>query len=170
MTDVNNEILGPIRPVTKRWRKFVAVADGTPESELAIRFAAIRACHMTGGGLILFHCIREEGFEHWMSVADRMRQEAMANANEIMDLQAEKARDLTDVQAEKVIVEGVPHVELAKFIEQRDDLFALVLGADSGDDPGELITHFAKDGLGHVKCPVIIIPCTMTEDQIDHLA
>lgn len=172
MTDfmLDEDIHRPIRPVTLRWRKFVVVADGTAESELAIRFAAVRASHITGGGLILFRTLQQEGFEHWMAVADRMRQEAMADAQDIMALESEKIVDITGVKPEIVIMEGEPKEELAKYILGRDDIFALVLGAGAAEDPGPLVDYFSREGCTSLGCPIIIIPHSMSLEQIDYMA
>lgn len=167
---IGDDIHRPLRPVSRRWRRLLVVADGTPESELAVRFAAMRASHLTGGGLILFHAIQEEGFEHWMTVADRMRQEALADAEDLLEAQAQKVKDLTGVEADKVIVEGQPHSELAKLIAERDDIFALVLGTNSESDPDDMLSQFTREVLGQLTCPIIIIPESMTPEQIDSLA
>ena len=54
-------------------RKFLVVLDDTKECLNAMRFAALRAEH-TGGAVQVISIIPPEEFQHWMGVADLMRQ------------------------------------------------------------------------------------------------
>lgn len=164
------EIHGPIRPVGKRLRKLVVVVDGSPESQVAIRFAAARAVHITGGGLILFHCIRPGEFQHWMAVADRMREEAFEEAEELLAGVAQQLNDYCGVVPETVVVEGDPKEEIVKYIDGQDDIFGLVLGAGDDGGPGPLVDYFTGTAIGHLSCPVFLIPGHMTYDQVDAMA
>ncbi len=160
----------PLRPIKKRFRKLLVVVDGSPESKVAIRFAAARAAHITGGGLIIFHCIRPGEFQHWVAVADRMREEAYEEAQILMDEVAERIHDYCGVSAEIVIAEGNPQEELPKFMETREDLFGLVLGAGADGDPGPLVDYFAHQSVSKLPCPVMLVPGTMTYEQVDEMA
>ena len=167
---VTEEIHGPLRPVAKRWRKLLVVVDGSPESQVAIRFAAARAAHITGGGLVLFHCIRPGEFQHWMAVADRMREEAYEDATELLDDMAERLHAYCGVVPEKVILEGEPKEEIRKFIESRKDVFGLVLGVGSEGGPGPLVDYFTHELASNLPCPLFLIPGDMTYEQIDAMA
>ncbi len=164
------DIHGPIRPVAKRHRKLVVVVDDSPESKVAIRFAAARAVHITGGGLILFHCIRPGEFQHWMAVADRMREEAFEEAEELLSGVAQQLHDYCGVEPEMAVVEGDPQEAMVKYLESRDDIFGLVLGAGDDGGPGPLVDYFTGTAISHLPCPVFIIPGTMTYDQVDEMA
>lgn len=167
---VAEEIHGPIRPVAKRWRKLLVVVDGSPESKVAIRFAAARAAHITGGGLILFHCIRPGEFQHWMAVADRMREEAHEEATELLRDMAERLHAYCGVTPETVILEGEPNEEIRKYIEEKKDVFGLVLGVGSEGGPGPLVDYFTHDLAASLPCPLFLIPGNMTYEQIDAMA
>lgn len=165
-----DDIHGPIRPVQKRHRKLLVVIDGSPESQVAIRFAAARAVHITGGGLILFHCIRPGEFQHWMAVADRMREEAYEEANELLSQVGQQLHDYCGVTPECVVVEGEPPEELTKYICSRSDVFGLVLGAGSEGGPGPLVDYFTSAGIADLPCPVMLVPGNMTYEQVDAMA
>ncbi|WP_191250205.1 universal stress protein [Kordiimonas sediminis] len=160
----------PIRKISKRRRNLLVVVDGSPESKVAIRFAAARASHITGGGLILFHCIRPGEFQHWVAVADRMREEAQEEARLLMDDVAERLYNYCGVRPEIVIREGDPKEELKKYMDATSDIFGLVLGAGPEGDPGPLVDYFAHQHTGELSCPVMLIPGTMTYDQVDEMA
>ncbi len=147
----------------------MVVVDGSPECRVAIRFAAGRAAHIEGGGLILFHCIRPGEFQHWMAVADRMREEAYTEAQEMLDDVTERVQAYCSVAAEVVIAEGDPKVEVVNFIERRDDVFSLVLGANSDGDPGPLVDYFSGPLINNLKCPLAIVPGGLTYAEIDAL-
>ncbi|MBO6504644.1 MAG: universal stress protein [Kordiimonadaceae bacterium] len=165
------EIHGPIRPVAKRHRKLVVVVDDSPESKVAIRFAAARAVHITGGGLILFHCIRPGEFQHWMAVADRMREEAFEEAEELLSGIAQQLNDYCGVEPDIVVSEGEPADEMIKYLESRDDIFGLVLGAgEEAGRPGPLVDYFTGAAVSGLPCPVFIVPGTMTYEQVDAMA
>lgn len=167
---VTEEIHGPIRPIPKRRRKLVVVVDGSPESKVAIRFAAARASHITGGGLILFHCIRPGEFQHWMAVADRMREEAYDEAHALLDEMAERLHAYSGVTPDIAIMEGEPREQLLKFIESQPDVFGLVLGAGADGGPGPLVDYFTHTLAANLPCPLILIPGNMTYEQVDALA
>lgn len=154
-------------PMSERARMFLVVADGSPESDVAIRFAAGRAAHLKGGGVALFHAIPPGGFQHWMTVAERMREESLDDARTMLEGIAASVYAYSGVRPEIVIREGQPKEELLTFMDERDDLFALILGASTGDEPGPLVDYFSGPLLSRLKCPVVIVPGALTRDQID---
>lgn len=165
-----DEIHGPIRPIKKRLRKLVVVVDESPESKAAIRFAAARAAHITGGGLILFHCIRPGEFQHWIGVADRMREEAHDEASQLLGEVAEKLNAYCGVEPSIEIHEGDPQQELLNFIQSQEDIFGLVLGAGAEGEPGPLVDYFTGAEISGLSCPVILVPGGMTNEQVDSMA
>jgi len=165
-----DEVRGPIQPIKKRLRKLIVVVDDSPESEIAIRFAAARAAHITGGGLILFHCIRPGEFQHWIGVADRMREEAHDNAKALLTDVAEKLHAYCGVTAQIEIAEGDPSVEVLKFIQSQEDIFGLVLGAGGEGERGPLVDYFSGAEISNLPCPVMLVPGSMTFDQVDAMA
>ncbi len=164
------DIHGPIRPVAKRHRRLLVVVDDSPECKVAIRFAAARAVHITGGGLILFHCIRPGEFQHWMAVADRMREEAFEQAEELLAGVSQQLNDYCGVEPETVVVEGDPKEAVVDYIKTRDDIFGLVLAAGDDGGPGPLVDYFTGTAIFDLPCPVFLIPGSMTYDQVDAMA
>ncbi len=167
---VKDEIHGPIRPIKKRLRKLLVVVDDSPESKIAIRFAAARAAHITGGELILFHCIRPGEFQHWVAVADRMREEAHEEAETLLKDVADRLNSYCGVSPEIVIVDGEPQEELQAYILSQDDIFGLVLGAGVQGEPGPLVDYFTGAEIANLPCPVMLVPGTMTYEQVDSMA
>lgn len=167
---MKDEIRGPVRPIKKRVRKLIVVVDNSPESTIAIRFAAARAAHITGGSLTLFHCIRPGEFQHWVAVADRMREEAHEEAETLLKDVAERLHDYCGISPDIYIAEGEPSEELPKYMMSQGDLFGLVLGAGPEGEPGPLVDYFSSNASSELPCPVIIVPGNMTYEQVDAMA
>lgn len=168
MTSSTQSSAGPaLGPITARARKFLVVADGSPESRVAIRFGAGRAAHVTGGGLILFHAIAPGAFQHWMAVADRMREEATEEARNMLEEVAAKVFAYSGVMPEIVIREGQPAEALQAYVNEEEDLFIMILGAGTEGSPGPLVEYFSGEAAGHLPCPLMIVPGGMTDSQID---
>ena len=159
----------PHRPIVERKRKFLVVIDDTTECRKAMRFASGRASHVEGGELILFHVLPDVEFQHWMGVADRMKEEAVEQAEEMVGKFADEVFDYCGVKAEIVIREGNHREELEKYVAEADDLFALFLGACSEGDVGPLVHYFAGELVGHLKCPVVVVPGGLDDSLIDEL-
>ena len=151
-------------------RKFLVVVDDTPECGNAIRFAARRAQH-TGGSVVLLYVTPRDGFEHWMGVAEVMREEARAKAEERLAEAARDVRELSGVIPEFVIREGKTVEEILTLIGEDDQIGVLVLGAgEDGTGPGPLVTQMV-DKLGHrMPVPVTVVPGGMTVERIDQIA
>lgn len=160
----------PIRPVPRRVRKLVVVVDDSPESKLALRFAAARASHLTGGELILFHCIRPGEFQHWVAVADRMREEAREEAEELLGGVATEMEAYCGVKPKIIIREGEPSEQLHDYMAETRNVFGLVLGVGVGNYPGPLVDYFTREKAGDMPCPIMLIPGTMTYAEIDAIA
>lgn len=164
------DVQRPIRPVPKRQRKFVVVVDDSPECKQALRFAGARASHLTGGAVVLFHCIRPAEFQHWMAVADRMREEEQERAEELMLDISERLSDYCGIKAEVVIKEGEPSQVLDEFMRETPNIFGLVLGVGTGKDPGPLVDYFTHEKAGELPCPIFLIPGAMSLEEIDAIA
>lgn len=160
------ERLGPIAP---RPRMFLVVVDDSAEARLAIRFASGRAAHVEGGGIILFHALPPVDFQHWMAVAETMREEAMEQARIMLEDLAGKVYAWSGVKPEIALGEGKPGEALTEFMRGRDDLFALILASSPGSEPGPLVDYFSGPGVAGLPCPVVIVPGTLEPAEIDRM-
>ena len=92
-------------------RKFLVVLDDSRECLNAMRFAALRAAH-TGAGVQILSVIPPEEFQHWIGVADIMRQEARERIVAHFEVFAKWMRDRQGIEPELVIREGEPVSEI----------------------------------------------------------
>lgn len=153
-----------------RRRKFLVVVDETPESKVAMRYAARRAEH-TGGVVSLVHILAPPDTQHWAGVEELMREEAQADAEATLYEAAKYVYDLTSTQSEVVIVEGKKKDALLALLKSDPAISILVLAAGSGrDGPGPLVTAAAGGVAAGFPIPVTIVPGGLNPQQIDALA
>lgn len=151
-------------------RKFLAVVDGTPESEVALHFASRRAKH-TKGGVTLLAVLEPGDFQHWLGVKNIMKEEARAEAEAILHRLAAHVNEYAGITPELVIREGKKSEQVKQLITEDPDIAVLVLAAAPGaDGPGPLVSLVAGGAEEGFPIPVTIVPGSLTEEDIHALA
>lgn len=147
-------------------RKFLVVLDDSRECLNAMRFAALRAAH-TGGAVQVLSVIPPEEFQHWVGVADIMRQEARERIQAHFEVFAKWMRDRQGVDPELVIREGEPVNEILSQIREDEEIGVLVLGAGTErSGPGPLVTHLSRSS-GNLPIPITIVPGEMSKERLE---
>ena len=165
-TGIPVQALGP--DFEGRERVFLVVVDDTAEWQSALRFACRRAAH-TGGRLALLAIIEPVGFQHWMAVEEKMRQEIREEVERRLGAIAEQVQEMIGRYPIIHIREGKPTEELIGLIEEEPCISVLVLAARGGG-PGPLISFVTGKGIGRMRVPITIVPATLADDAIDALA
>lgn len=154
-------------------RKFLVVADGTPEFQAALRFACRRA-RSTGGHVALLKVIEPAVFEHWSGVRDEIERQQRQEAE--ADLQECAAFVLAETGLPpEFLIQNADSLRAAlkQVLTEDEDIKILVVAAAvGGRGPGPLVASIAKDGVkwGSRKVPVTIVPGDLTDDEIADLA
>ena len=147
-------------------RKFLVVLDETRECLNAMRFAAMRASH-SGGGVIILSVIPPEEYQHWIGVAELMRQEARERIEAHFEVFAKWMRDRQGVDPELIIRECEPATEILAVIQDDPQIGILVLGAGSDKSgPGPLVTQLTRSA-GNLPCPMTIVPGDMSKERLE---
>jgi nucleotide-binding universal stress UspA family protein len=150
-------------------RKFLAIVDETPECERAVAYASRRA-KTTGGVLVLMFVIENADFQHFLGVEKVMREEATANAKLALDGHATRIRESLGIEPELIVREGSTKDEILAKVEEDQDIAILVLAASSAKEgPGPLVTATVAKG-GGFPIPVTIVPQTLSDEDMEHLA
>jgi len=154
-------------------RKFLVVADDTPEFQAALKFACRRA-RSTGGHVALLRVIEPEYFEHWSGVREEIERQAREEAEAVLQTSAAFVQAETGLPPEYLIrhADNV-RTALREVIGSDPDIKILVLAAAvGGRGPGPLVASLAKDGVswGARKVPVTLVPGDLTDDEIADLA
>jgi nucleotide-binding universal stress UspA family protein len=154
-------------PAARIPRKFLVVIDKTPESAVALRFAARRAQH-TGGRVTLLCAASPGEFQQWRAVQEIMRDEAHAEAEGLLHQAAKTVNELAGLLPELVIMHGRVTDCLPQLLKEDRDISILVLASGTGKEgPGPLVSMF---GSAVQTIPVTIVPGNFTDAQIDALA
>jgi hypothetical protein len=154
-------------------RKFLVIADETPEFLAALRFACRRA-RSTGGHVALLKVIEPAVFEHWSGVREEIARQQRDEAEAELTGHADFVLQETGVPPE-FLIETADSIRAAlkKVFSEDADIKILVLAAAvGGRGPGPLVTSIAKDGIrwGDRKVPVTIVPGDLTDEEIALLA
>ena len=149
-------------------RKFLAVVDSTPECEKAIHYAARRVAAIDAD-LVLIYVIEPADFQHWLGVEDVMRAEAKLEADQALAKASEWAVKFGGITPELVVREGKSAAAIESLIEDDHDIALMILAAgDATEGPGPLVSAIAGSG-GAFSIPVTVVPCTLTDQDIDDL-
>ena len=158
-----------VEPISQR-RKFLVVVDKSPEYRKALRFAARRAEH-TGGVVSLMTVVTPADFQHWRSVEDAMREEAIQEAEKMLHDAAREVHDIAGQMSEVMILEGQPRDVLMALLKQDPDISILVLASGTGrEGPGPLVSLVAQQAQLAYPIPVTIVPGGLSDEAIDALA
>lgn len=154
-------------------RKFLVIADDSPEFEAALRFACRRA-RSTGGHVALLRVITPAVFEHWSGVREEMERQEHAEAEAVLQKLAERVVEACGTPPEFIIKHAQDtKAALRSVVSEDPDIKILVLAAAAGGrGPGPLVASIAKEGVswGNRKLPVTLVPGDLTDDEIMDLA
>lgn len=165
MTDQENEN-SETAPGTVREHLFLCVVDESEELSRALRFACRRA-ERADGRVALLYVIEPAEFQHWMAVGDLMREEARADAEEMLQVVAAVVQQRTGVTPVIFIREGNLTEELIGLIDEETAIAQLVLGAATGSEgPGPLVSYLVEKMAGRLRVPITIVPGNLTDEQI----
>ncbi len=161
---------GAAGPAGASIRKYLVIADDSPECRLALRYATRRA-QRTKGYLSLLYIFSPTGYEHWIAVEEKMREEARVEAERLLHSLATEANRIAAIIPELIIREGKTPEQIHTQIKEDPTIALLVLGAGTGrEGPGPLVTNLASDIASIYPIPVTIVPGTMSEAEIDAIA
>lgn len=150
-------------------RNYLVVVDATPESLLALRYAARRA-RQTGGRLALLTVLPPSDFAPWGGVQTAIEAETRAAAEEHLAILAAEVEGTYGLVPSVAVRRGRATDEVLAAISHEGAVSALVLGAAARGGPGPLVSHFAGDGAGALPCPLVIVPGGAGEAGIDRVA
>ncbi|MEO0441191.1 MAG: universal stress protein, partial [Pseudomonadota bacterium] len=147
-------------------RTYLVVIDETDEASVALRFASRRAMK-TGGALHILALVESEGFVAWGGVQATLEEEAKNRAEALVSSAAGTLFDETGIRPSITVKEGKGPEDVRRVMKKIDGLAALVLGASASGSPGPLVTHFAASEAGSLPCPVMVVPGSLSKEEID---
>jgi nucleotide-binding universal stress UspA family protein len=154
-------------------RKFLVVADDTPEFMTALRFACRRA-RSTGGHVAILRVIEPAVFEHWSGVREEIERQARQEAEAVLQEIAAYVLAETGFPPEFLIVNAdTMRAGLKQVIGEDPDIKILVVAAAVGNrGPGPLVASIGKEGVkwGPRKVPITVVPGDLTDAEIAELA
>ena len=159
----------PVDDSQEHPRIFLVVVDETEEMKVALRYACRRAKH-TDGRVALLYVIEPSGFQHWMAVGDIMREEARTEGEEVLQRLAAQVSEMSGSLPILHIREGNRRDEMLDLLDEEPEISVLVLGASTeGRSPGPLISAVVGKFIGKLRVPVIVVPDSLSEEDIDSI-
>jgi nucleotide-binding universal stress UspA family protein len=150
-------------------RIYLVVIDETPESGIALRFAARRAVK-TGGMVEILTVLPPQEFIAFGGVQATIEEEARLHAEGLVAAAAGTLLEESGLRPSITVRDGDAPKIIRAMIEANPDIAALVLGAAASGAPGTLVSHFAGTDAGILPVPVMIIPGSLSRDAIDRLS
>lgn len=150
-------------------RTYLVVVDESSEAESALLFAARRAAK-TGGGVHMLALVPKTEFVQWGAVQATMEDEARSRAEALAMGAAGTLMAEAGIQPAITVKVGDPISSVKEMLASGETIAALVLGAAAKGAPGPLVTHFAGNDAGTLPCPVMIIPGSLSRDDIERLS
>lgn len=149
--------------------KFLVCVDRSGASRVALHFACVKA-RKRGGFVDMLHVMEPPAdFQGLAAVAEKMREERRAEAEELMQALAEEAGK-AGITPSILLREGNIGEEVVKAAQEDFDVNMLVLGAAPSGSGGKLIAWLAGQLGERLLVPLMLVPGNLTERQIEELS
>ena len=150
-------------------RTYLVIVDDSDEARVALRFAARRAAK-TGGRVEVLGIVEPQDFVQWGGVQTAIEEEQRLRIEGVVSASIGEILDEAGVEAKIIVQQGEPVKTVRDYIGEREEVAALVLGAAPAGDPGPLVANFCGNDAGRLPCPVMLIPGSLGEEQLERLS
>ena len=148
---------------------FLACVADDAHSRTAARFAALRARN-TGGRFELLHVVQPPEFQHWAAVGALMRAETEADAQALLESIGAEVEAFSGVKPMLKLREGQIGEEILRHLETDPTINILVVGAAQPEARrGSLISWLAGQLAGQLRIPLVIVPGTLSDAELQDL-
>ncbi|MBM3482203.1 MAG: universal stress protein [Alphaproteobacteria bacterium] len=148
---------------------FLACVANDDHSRTAARFAALRARN-SRGRLDLLHVVAPPEFQHWAAVGALMREEIAAEGRALLESVATEVGRFGDVSPRLHLREGPIGEEILRHLASDPSINVLVVGAAPPDAKrGSLISWLAGQLAGQLRIPLVIVPGTLSDTELQDL-
>jgi len=147
-------------------RVFLVVVDDSEEMRLALRFASL-STKRAGGRVALLFVQDSVDFQHWLGVEAIMREEAREKAEEILQKLSADVFQWSGSYPVLYIREGDRRDELLALLAEEPSIKLVVLAASTGSGgPGPIISYLVSKGVNQLHVPVMIVPGSLTDEEV----
>jgi nucleotide-binding universal stress UspA family protein len=154
---------------TRRDRVFLVVVDDSPEREVALKYACLRA-RKGGGRVALLRVLEPAELVEWAGVGAMMQEERREEAEKLLSGLAAQVNEMTGTLPILIIREGEPRDELLALLEEDPRISILVLAsATGGGGPGPLITALTGRYAARLTVPMTIVPGGLDDAELDRV-
>ena len=150
-------------------RIYLVVIDETPESEIALRFAARRAVK-TGGGVEILALMPPAEFVAFGGVQATIEEEARIHAEALVAGAAGTLLEESGLRPSITVRQGEGPKVIREVIADNPSIAALVLAAAASGVPGPLVSYFAGADAGVLPIPLLISPGSLDREAIDRVS
>jgi nucleotide-binding universal stress UspA family protein len=150
-------------------RTYLVVVDDSAESRMALRFAARRAVK-TGGSVEVLAIVPPQDFVQWGGVQAAIEEEQRLRIEASVAANVGEIVDAAGIKPMIVVQQGEPVSTVRAYIGTRSDIAALVLGAAPSGNPGPVVANFTGADAGKLPCIVMIIPGSLSDEQLELLS
>ena len=150
-------------------RTYLVVVDDSDEARVALRFAGRRAAK-TGGRVEVLGIVEPQDFVQFGGVPAAFEEEQKLRIQGVVSAAIGEILDESGVEANIVVQQGDPVRTVQTYLEGRDEVAALVLGAAPSGNPGPLVATFTGNDAGKLPCPVMIIPGSIGDERLEQLS
>jgi len=118
--------------------------------------------------VVLLRVVEPPDFQHFGFVGEQMQKEAHEDAERLLQRLAAEVNKRSGQMPVLVVREGKVADQLVRMIEDAPEILALVLAARGGKKgPGPLISGLSGAFGARLQIPTIVIPASMTDEEID---
>ena len=150
-------------------RTYLVVIDDSPEARTALRFAARRAAK-TGGAVEVLAIVPPQDFVQWGGVQAAIEEEQRLRIEASVTAHVGEIVDAAGIKPVIVVGQGEPVTVVRGYVGTRNDIAALVLAAAPAGNPGPVVTNFTGHDAGKLPCIVMIIPGSLSDEQLEQLS
>ena len=150
-------------------RTYLVVVDDSEEARVSLRFAARRAAK-TNGRIEVIGIVEPQDFVQFGGVQAAIEEEQRLRIEGVVSSAIGEILDESGVEAQIVVRQGEPAKTLRDYLEGRDDVSALVLGAAPSGNPGPLVGSFCGNDSGKLPVPVMLIPGSISDERLEQLS
>ena len=149
-------------------RTYLVVMDEMNDCAAALQYAAHRAARTGGTAEILAVVERQEVVE-WGGVQAAMQEEARLRIEARVLAASGAVMEEAGTRPAITIRQGPAIRAVTDFLKERDGISVLVLAATADGGSGPLISYFAGPAVTSLPCPLVIVPCQLSEQQLARL-